>query len=657
MTSDPVMERLREATADQFEILRELGRGGMAAVYLAYEIALDRYVAIKVLIADPDGDGEASRRFLQEARTAARLSHPNVVRVFAVAPEGASVRYFTMQYVDGCSLDDLLRASGPLPIPVACHILAQVVAGLRYAHGHDRGGVVHRDVKPANVMLDGDGRVVLTDFGIARIAGTDGVPDDVGLFGTPEYMSPEQWRDGAITPASDQFSLGAVAYRMLAGAAPLPLGSPPRPLRTVREDCPPRLAAVVERMLERSPDARYPSLDEVYRELLPLVPAPESVTELRELVARAAHAAAHAAASTGPPLAASVESTARPEGAAERAVDPTVQLPPLPPLRRRRALLAVGGVAIAAGGLGALLALARHPRPPAAAPRGLARRDSALAAPVQVVALPSPSPLSAAAAGETVASGAPTGREPGRAAPPRRAPAASRRPARVAVVGLPADGRLREGDSVRVRATVLDGRGARLAAAPVDLASSDSARVAVRKHGGSQYVVARAARGGGAPVRITARSGGAVARRSVTVVGRGPLGDAGSEAAHGPSDSVARPREAAVDAALDSVLAGLSANRRELFGRLRPADGDSASAIRFLEWAAGVRRLRVRGASRERPVVTRDGATVDFAVELTWHRGLRRDPVRTARLRATFVPDGRGWRLDRLQLREPFSPR
>ena len=160
-------------------------------------------------------------------------------------------------------------------------------------------------------------------------------------------------------------------------------------------------------------------------------------------------------------------------------------------------------------------------------------------------------------------------------------------------------------------------------------------------------------------MRITARSGPVTAWRSVRVVGRvaagGARGEPRGEGARGPSDSGARPREAALGAALDSLLADVSARGPAALEGLLPTEG--AGARDFLTWAAGVRRLRVKRASREPPVFGRGGATVDFALVLTWHRGLRRDPARTARLRAAFVPDGGGWRLDHVELREPFSPR
>ena len=214
---DEMVERLRRATAGEFEIGPELGRGGMAAVFLAHDLALDRQVAIKVMSpAVLLGDG-MTERFRQEAVTIARLHHPHIVPVYAVR-HGEGLHYFVMRYVRGRSLDQVIQRAGRLPLPIVRSILWQVAAGLTYAH---RAGVVHRDIKPANILIDEDGDAIVTDFGIAKAAERPSQTQSGALVGTPAYMSPEQCRGGEVSWASDQYALGAVAYEMITGIAAL----------------------------------------------------------------------------------------------------------------------------------------------------------------------------------------------------------------------------------------------------------------------------------------------------------------------------------------------------------------------------------------------------------------------------------------------------
>ncbi|MDF1505865.1 serine/threonine-protein kinase [Roseisolibacter sp. H3M3-2] len=264
---DHLLARLRSATLGDYDVVRELGRGGMAAVYLAWDVELARYVAIKVMFPELAGRDTMPQRFLQEARTAANLDdHPSVVRVYR-AKESQGLRFFVMRYIDGCSLEALLAARGALPVGVACHVLAQVASALDHAH---RRGVVHRDVKPANVMLDRAGGVTVTDFGIAKVAQGEQLTRTGFAIGTPGYMSPEQWRVETLTSASDQYALGAVAYELLTGRAPFAgslwemqqrhIMDAPAPLRALRPDVPPALEAAVLRMLAKEPAERWPSL-------------------------------------------------------------------------------------------------------------------------------------------------------------------------------------------------------------------------------------------------------------------------------------------------------------------------------------------------------------------------------------------------------------
>ena len=265
------LDALRKATLGEYEILAELGHGGMAAVYLAHDLALDRKVAIKVLAPALLLMGEGMvERFKREARTAAALSHPHIIPIYAVK-DSEHILYFVMKHVQGRALDAVIHDVGPLPIAMVQTILAQVGDALGYAHRH---GVIHRDIKSANIMLDEDGWAVVTDFGIAKVVQAQGLTVTGVTVGTPTYMSPEQCATHEVTGASDQYSLGVVAYEMLTGRLPFEGDSTmavmyahfnerPRPVTELRPDCPPNLGAGVMRMLEKDPAARWPSMDDV----------------------------------------------------------------------------------------------------------------------------------------------------------------------------------------------------------------------------------------------------------------------------------------------------------------------------------------------------------------------------------------------------------
>ncbi len=268
-----VFEHLRSATTGEFHIVRELGRGGMAAVYLAQEIALNRLVAIKVMAPGVMmGEGMVDR-FRQEAVTVANLSHPNIITIHTVR-QLDDLHFFVMKYVDGRPLDIVLQTSGVLPIAVVRAILFQVGSGLAYAH---RRGVIHRDVKPANILLDRDGNAIVTDFGIAKVAEVPGQTKTGTMVGTPAYMSPEQCVAEAVTWASDQYSLGIVAYELLTGAPPFSgssyatmqghLEKVPEPITTRRPDCPPDLEAGVMRMLAKDAKDRFLTMGEALQAL------------------------------------------------------------------------------------------------------------------------------------------------------------------------------------------------------------------------------------------------------------------------------------------------------------------------------------------------------------------------------------------------------
>jgi uncharacterized protein YjdB len=263
---DEVLDRLRKATTGEFVIKRELGKGGMAAVYLAHDVSLNRQVAIKVM--SPGllmGPGMVDR-FKQEAVTVANLSHPHIVTIHAVRQRGG-LHFFVMKLVPGRSLERIIAEQGPLPVALTQAILFQVGSALAYAH---RRGVVHRDIKPGNILMDEDGNAIVTDFGIAKVREGPTHTMTGATVGTPAYMSPEQCWSREVTGASDQYSLGVVAYEMLTGKPPFTgptLGvlrahveDQPQPLDRLRPDCPPDLAAGIARMLAKEPSERWPDI-------------------------------------------------------------------------------------------------------------------------------------------------------------------------------------------------------------------------------------------------------------------------------------------------------------------------------------------------------------------------------------------------------------
>jgi predicted Ser/Thr protein kinase len=296
LTPDPeVQDRVRETLAralgTHFRVVRLLGRGGMGAVYLAHETGLDREVAIKVLPPERASTEADRERFRREARTAARLSHPNIVPLHAFG-EHEDTAYYVMGYVRGESLATRLRREGPLPEDEARRILVAVADALQYAHTQ---GVVHRDVKPDNVLLEeGTGRPLLTDFGIARAEHPGGTLTVTGaIVGTPDFMSPEQAAGRPeVGPASDVYSLGVTAYALLSGRLPFEVATPgealarrlvedPTPLRSAVPQLPEPTAAAVMRCLARDPARRWPDAASFARALAPPDPDDEVPRTLR----------------------------------------------------------------------------------------------------------------------------------------------------------------------------------------------------------------------------------------------------------------------------------------------------------------------------------------------------------------------------------------
>ncbi|HUQ82766.1 MAG TPA: protein kinase [Gemmatimonadaceae bacterium] len=266
---DRIQTALRAATIGEYDIAGEIGRGGMAVVFLAHDLSLNRKVAIKALLPELLYTEGMDRRFKHEARIAAKLDHPNILVIHGVR-EANELLFIVMKLVEGLPLSAIVKAAGPLPIPLVRFIVSHVADALSYAHGE---GVVHRDVKPANIMVDRRGNVIVMDFGIAKAADDAHLTRTGLVIGTPAYMSPEQCLAQGVAPASDQYSLGVVAYELLTGRTPFrgsalemqwshATAGPPT-VRSLRPDCPPELESLVLRMLAKAPADRWPTLHDV----------------------------------------------------------------------------------------------------------------------------------------------------------------------------------------------------------------------------------------------------------------------------------------------------------------------------------------------------------------------------------------------------------
>jgi serine/threonine-protein kinase len=261
----PEFLALQEAVVGRYSLERELGRGGMGIVFLAHEVALDRPVALKLLPPELAVRPQLRQRFLREARTAAKLSHPHIVPIHAVDQAGDFV-FFAMAFIDGQSLGQRVRLRGPLPASEATRILREVAWALAYAHAQ---GVVHRDVKPDNILLErGSGRALVTDFGIAHVREAPGMTAVGEVLGTAEYMSPEQASGESVDARSDIYSLGVLGYYALSGRLPFEgetvgavlakhITQPAPPVTAVAPGAPSRLARTVDQCLAKEPARRY----------------------------------------------------------------------------------------------------------------------------------------------------------------------------------------------------------------------------------------------------------------------------------------------------------------------------------------------------------------------------------------------------------------
>jgi serine/threonine protein kinase len=267
---EELRDRLSRALDGRYVVGELLGAGAMGAVFLADDLALERTVAIKVLPPELSRDEGVVTRFQREAKTAAKLDHRHIIPIHRVDSE-AGLNYFVMKYVAGRSLETVLLDSGPLPIPLALRVLYEAAAALGHAH---QRGVVHRDVKPANIMLDVDDRVILTDFGISKAGDVKADLTQSGMvIGTPFYMAPEQALGQAVDGRADQYALGVVGFEMLTGRLPFDGESahaiifrhvheaPPR-VAALRPDVPDHVDAAIARALSKAPSNRFASMEE-----------------------------------------------------------------------------------------------------------------------------------------------------------------------------------------------------------------------------------------------------------------------------------------------------------------------------------------------------------------------------------------------------------
>jgi hypothetical protein len=270
-----LFQRVQADLGSEYILENELGRGGMAIVYGGRDAHLGRRVAVKVL--PPElafGGGSMVERFKREAQTAAKLDHPNIIPVFRVS-HGGKLCWYVMKYLEGESLDHILEREGQLAVDRTCDIIAQTASALDYAHQNQ---VVHRDVKPANVVIDKKGWITVTDFGIAKALDANTLTASGSIIGTPYYMSPEQCKGKKVGPAADQYSLAVMAYQMLGGHVPFTgdsaveivhkhVADPVPPLGVLRPNLPPKVVEVIERALAKSAEERFATVSDFAKAL------------------------------------------------------------------------------------------------------------------------------------------------------------------------------------------------------------------------------------------------------------------------------------------------------------------------------------------------------------------------------------------------------
>jgi serine/threonine-protein kinase len=264
-----------EVLSDRYEVEELVGTGGMSSVFRAHDRLLDRKVALKVLHQQYSEDEEYIERFRREARAVAALSHPNIVTVIDRG-EHDGRQFIVFEYIDGENLKALIQRRGPAPVPTALELAMQIARGLSFAH---QQGLVHRDVKPQNILLNGDGQAKVTDFGIARSLDVQhGMTQTGTVLGTSDYIAPEQAQGQRVDEHTDVYSLGVVLYEMLTNEVPFPgenfvavamrhINEEPPPIRDKRPDVSPRLEAAVQRAMAKRPEDRFQTMADFCREL------------------------------------------------------------------------------------------------------------------------------------------------------------------------------------------------------------------------------------------------------------------------------------------------------------------------------------------------------------------------------------------------------
>jgi eukaryotic-like serine/threonine-protein kinase len=414
-----LMQRLQRIVEGKYRVERMVGKGGMGAVFLAHDLTLEREVAIKVLPPDISMDAQIVKRFQQEAKTAAKLDHTNIIPIYRVESEGG-LNYFVMKYIAGTSLEDVLDQKQVLPIDYIQRVLWEAACALGHAH---QRGVVHRDVKPANIMFDHDGRVMLTDFGISKaLQAASGFTGTGMIIGTPHYMAPEQAKGSTVDGRADQYSLGVVAYRMLTGELPYTGDS----VHTIlykhifeevprasgkRRDSPEFLTGAIARALSKEPGQRFGTMEEfataVWPEQPVATPKPGEKTK----------------SPRRPPPTPTRTVTA--DTPTEVTTAPTTPIPraglKIPAARKNRSALGmvIGAVVIVAAGVGGYLALGKkapHASQPPAPPPVTVVHDTVRVAPPpsptprrQTAPPPAPPPAAATARGYITVNSEPPG--------------------------------------------------------------------------------------------------------------------------------------------------------------------------------------------------------------------------------------------------------
>ena len=258
----------------RYELVEFIGKGGMALVYRALDKRTGHSVAVKILRPEFIQDAEFCSRFEREALTASKMSHHNIVNLLDVGQDN-DIRYLVMEYVKGRTLKDVIRQKGALPPTVAAQIAIRILSALQHAH---KNGIIHRDIKPQNILVNNEGLIKVGDFGIARVAGSNTISTDDSVMGSVHYFSPEQAKGENVTAASDLYSVGVVMYEMLTGKPPYDgetpiavamqhIGGKPVPISELNPSVPPALEQVVEKAMEKRPDKRYQSALEMAQDI------------------------------------------------------------------------------------------------------------------------------------------------------------------------------------------------------------------------------------------------------------------------------------------------------------------------------------------------------------------------------------------------------